>query len=155
MLHLALIAASLLAEAPAAFPRYITPVCGARVVSGFGYRVDAFTGRVAFHAGLDFAVESGQPVVASASGRAIAAERRGPYGLMIEIDHGHTDSTRYGHLSGLAVEAGDSVVQGQTIGWSGMTGRTPSPALHFEIWRDARVRDPREYLSSNPRCASR
>ena len=143
----------LLAAAAAAAPRYVKPVCTADHGSGFGYRVDPFTGKVAFHSGLDLKVAAGLPVVAAASGRVIMAERRGPYGLVVEVDHGGRDRTRYGHLGALAVESGRHVEQGEAIGWSGATGRTQAPALHFEIWRKDVVVDPRKHLHPNPRCA--
>jgi murein DD-endopeptidase MepM/ murein hydrolase activator NlpD len=156
MLSLALASALFVAAAPVAVvPRHIEPVCGARDASGFGYRVDPFTGRNSFHGGLDFSIEIGHPVFASAAGRVVAARWRGPYGLMVEIEHSRTHRTRYGHLAGIAVEHGQLVAQGATIGWSGSTGRTVSPTVHFEVWQDDSVKDPKKYLRPNPRCASR
>ena len=156
MLHLILTAASLAAQAaPASSPYYIKPVCAKNDGSGFGYRIDAFTGRVGFHAGLDFAVEPGSPVVASAAGQVVWAQTRGPYGLAVEIDHGGNHRTRYAHLSEHAVAPGQRVAQGATIGWSGATGRTSMPGLHFEVWSNDIVRDPRKHLHPNPRCARR
>lgn len=154
MLHIVFAAAFFALQAvPANSPYYIRPVCAGNGGSGFGYRIDSFTGRQAFHAGLDFEVEPGHPVVASASGRVVWAERRGPYGFAVEIDHGGTNKTRYGHLSAFAVASDQSVAQGQTLGWSGATGRTVIPGLHFEVWHDEVVLDPRKYLHPNPRCA--
>lgn len=131
----------------------IPPIC-APPSSGFGNRVDPFTGRFVFHAGLDFEVPIGTPIFASAAGKIIAAEERRPYGLLIEIDHGGAHKTRYGHLSELAVKAGDNVAQGTVIAKSGQTGRAPIPGLHFEIWRNEVVQDPRKELQSNPSCAA-
>ena len=140
-----------IAAATADIPHYIAPVC-AGPGSGFGYRIDPYTGRNAFHAGLDFEVAIGTPVFASAAGKVMAAEQRGPYGLMIEIDHGGGHKTRYGHLSELAVKADDEVAQGAIIAKSGATGRAQVPGLHFEIWRNEVVHDPRLDLHPNPRC---
>ena len=154
MLHIVFATALLaLQTAPANVPYYVKPVCAGKAGSGFGYRLDPFTGRRAFHAGLDFEVEPGHPVVASASGRVVWAERRGPYGLAVEIDHGGTNKTRYGHLSALVVASGQRIGQGETLGWSGATGRAAIPGLHFEVWRNEVVLDPRKHLRPNPRCA--
>ena len=143
----------LLAAAAIAAPRYVKPVCTADQGSGFGHSVDPFTGKVAFHSGLDLKVAAGSPVVAAASGRVTLAERRGPYGLVVEIDHGGRNRTRYAHLGWLAVESSRQIEQGETVGWSGATGRTQAPALHFEIWRNDVVQDPQKHLHPNPRCA--
>lgn len=132
--------------------RHLWPVCSDAPPSGFGYRTDPFNGRRVFHSGLDFAVEQGVPVRASLGGRVIAAERRGPYGKMVEIDHGGAERTRYAHLSAWAVMEGDRVAQGQTIGWSGQSGRAEKPLLHFELWRGETQRDPRNALDPSPRC---
>lgn len=153
MLSLVFLSGLLAAQAaPADGPHYVKPVCAGDEGSGFGYRVDAFTGRVAFHSGLDFAVEPGHPVVASAAGRVVVAGNKGPYGLLVEIDHGRGHKTRYGHLSKLAVDADRRVAQGAAIGWSGATGRASAPGLHFEVWRSMIVHDPRKVLHPNPRC---
>src|SRR6185295_16930779 len=99
----------------------VTPIQNGqyRSTSGFGYRVDPFTGRVAFHSGADMAGEFGTAILATAPGRVIAAERRGPYGLMVEIDHGRGIRTRYGHLQSAFVKAGDQVAFRQKIATMG------------------------------------
>lgn len=130
------------------------PICGPKA-TGFGYRVDPFTKRVAFHSGLDFPAPEGTPIRASASGRVIAAERRGPYGNMVEIDHGDGYRTRYGHLARFNVSDGEVVQRGQVIGHVGATGRVTGPQLHFEIWYRDVVRDPRTLLNADPACTAR
>lgn len=119
-----------------------------RSTSGFGYRVDPFTGRVAFHSGADMAGEFGTPILASAPGRVIAAERRGPYGLMVEIDHGRGVRTRYGHLQNAFVKAGDQVAFRQKIATMGSSGRSTGPHLHYEIWFNDVVRDPTKFFDA-------
>ena len=119
-----------------------------RSTSGFGYRVDPFTGRVAFHSGADMAGEFGTPVLATLPGRVIAAERRGPYGLMLEIDHGHGIRTRYGHLQSTLVQAGDMVQFRQKIATMGSSGRSTGPHLHYEIWFNDVVRDPTKFFDA-------
>jgi murein DD-endopeptidase MepM/ murein hydrolase activator NlpD len=128
----------------------VTPISHGqyRSTSGFGYRVDPFTGRVAFHSGADMAGEFGTPVLASAPGRVIAAERRGPYGLMVEIDHGRGIRTRYGHLQNAFVKAGDQVAFRQKIATMGSSGRSTGPHLHYEIWFNDVVRDPTKFFDA-------
>jgi murein DD-endopeptidase MepM/ murein hydrolase activator NlpD len=128
----------------------VTPVAHGlyRSTSGFGYRVDPFTGRVAFHSGADMAGDFGTPVLSTSAGRVVAAERRGPYGLMVEIDHGHGIHTRYGHLQSVLVKAGDMVLFRQKIATMGSSGRSTGPHLHYEIWFNDVVRDPTKFFDA-------
>lgn len=128
---------------------YIWPLpCSTRVTSRFGNRADPFTGETRYHSGIDIDGfgNDGAPVVAAASGEVITASYDSAYGNYIIIDHGST-STVYAHLSGLAVSYGDTVTQGQTIGYVGATGRATGTHLHFEVYvGDSRV-DPAQYFS--------
>jgi murein DD-endopeptidase MepM/ murein hydrolase activator NlpD len=128
----------------------VTPVATGqyRSTSGFGYRVDPFTGRFAYHSGADMAGEGGTPILASAPGRVMAAERRGPYGNMVEIDHGRGIRTRYGHLQHVFVKPGDIVHFRQKIATMGSTGRSTGPHLHYEIWFNNVVRDPTKFFDA-------
>lgn len=119
----------------------VWPLC-AEVVSTFGYRTDPFTGRTALHSAIDIGRAEGIAVVAAAAGEVIAAEERGPYGLMIEIDHGGGVRTRYGHLKEMNVVLGQHVASGQRIALTGASGRALSPHLHFELWVGDQQRDP-------------
>jgi len=130
------------------------PLC-ATDASGFGYRVDPFTGRTAFHAGLDLRANVGTPVRAPRDGAVVAAELRGPYGNMVEIDHGSGVKTRYGHLDSIAVKAGDRVAAGEIIARSGQSGRASVLHLHFEVWYRDVVWDPRRFLESGRGCGTR
>jgi murein DD-endopeptidase MepM/ murein hydrolase activator NlpD/WD40 repeat protein len=121
-----------------------------RMTSSFGYRVDPFTGKTAFHSGADLASDFGMPIFSSADGIVIASERRGAYGLMIEIDHGGGVRTRYGQLQSSLVKANATVKQGQQIATVGSSGRSTGPHLHFELWRNDVVRDPRTLLNQTP-----
>jgi murein DD-endopeptidase MepM/ murein hydrolase activator NlpD len=67
---------------------------------------------------------------------------------MIEIDHGHGFITRYGHLSGFAVAAGQTVRRGDVIGYVGMSGRSTGPHLHYEVWVHHNPVNPYSYLRS-------
>lgn len=116
--------------------------------SGFGYRVDPFTGRVAFHSGADMAGDFGTPIMATLPGRVISAEMRGPYGLCVEIDHGHGIRTRYGHLKTISVKQGDLVQFRQRIATMGSSGRSTGPHLHYEIWFNDVVRSPIKFFDA-------
>lgn len=128
----------------------VTPVPNGqyRLTSGFGYRVDPFTGRGAFHSGTDLAGDYGTPILAAAPGKVIWADRRGPYGNMVEIDHGHGIRTRYAHLQSMSVALGETVKFRQKIATMGSTGRSTGPHLHYEIWFKDVVRDPMKFFQA-------
>jgi len=114
-----------------------------RPVSGSitqGYGATSQTGFVNdvynFHNGVDFAVKSGTPVKAADSGvvKAIGDNGRYAYGKWIAIDHQNGLITLYGHFSGYAVSVGQKVARGQTIGYSGNTGFSTGPHLHFTVY---------------------
>jgi murein DD-endopeptidase MepM/ murein hydrolase activator NlpD len=115
--------------------------------SGFGRRVDPITGRMAWHAGADFAGKPGSDVVAVASGVVTFAGEKSGYGRMIEINHGAGYITRYGHHDELLVAAGDVVKKGQVIGRMGSTGRSTGPHVHFEVLKDGHPVDPARYVA--------
>jgi len=131
-----------------AFPNRL-PVVGRSVNSGFGVRRDPMTGRLARHMGIDIAAPSGTPIRASAGGKVRAAGYRGPYGYVVEIDHGNGLVTRYAHASRLYVRAGDLVMPQQKIAAVGTTGRSTGPHLHFEVIRNGVHVEPRNYLARN------
>ncbi len=115
--------------------------------SNFGYRIDPFNGRSAFHTGVDFNAPYGSPVMAAAGGVVSVAERHSEYGNMIDIDHDNGLTTRYGHLSKILVKAGDVVLKGQKIGELGQTGRATGPHLHFEVRENSVPLNPNRFLS--------
>jgi murein DD-endopeptidase MepM/ murein hydrolase activator NlpD len=119
--------------------------------SGFGYRLDPFTRGLAMHTGLDFRAEYGAPVRASGAGQVVAAESAGGYGNMVEIDHGNGLSTRYAHLSAIAVAAGQAVEAGSVLGRAGSTGRSTGPHLHYETRVDGEAVDPQRFLRAGAR----
>jgi murein DD-endopeptidase MepM/ murein hydrolase activator NlpD len=127
-----------------------TPVSAAAFdkSSGFGARVDPFTGRYAFHPGIDFAGPWGSVVHATAAGTVVFAGYRGGYGNMIEIDHGYGIHTRYGHLSSLNVHVGSRVGKGAGIGHVGSTGRSTGPHVHYEVWYDDVVKNPNNFIEA-------
>lgn len=121
------------------------PVQG-RLTSSFGQRVDPFNGEGAFHSGIDISVPYGTPVHSAADGVVTFADTMSGYGRIINVDHGHGLATRYGHLSGFAVAAGQHVRRGQVIGYVGTTGRVTSPHLHYEVRIQSVPVNPHKYL---------
>jgi murein DD-endopeptidase MepM/ murein hydrolase activator NlpD len=126
----------------------IQPVNVSYNASGFGWRFDPFTGRQAFHEGIDFAAATGTPIVAAAGGVVIAAEYHHQFGNMVEIDHGNDIVTRYAHCSRLGVKVGDIVRRGQHIADIGSTGRSTGSHLHFEVLVKGIQQDPHKFLSA-------
>jgi murein DD-endopeptidase MepM/ murein hydrolase activator NlpD len=112
-----------------------TPVDGARISSGFGMRMHPILGFSKMHKGVDFAVASGTPVMAAGSGVIDYAGANGSYGYYLRIKHDAIHSTAYAHLSRFAqgMRTGKHVAQGQTVAFSGATGRATGPHLHYEV----------------------
>jgi len=123
------------------------PVHSGYISSMFGNRTDPFTGRAAFHKGVDFAGREGSEVVAVASGVVIWSGDRYGYGQMVEINHGNGYVTRYAHNSDNLVAVGDTVKRGEVIAVMGSTGRATGPNLHFEVLHNGRVVNPLSYVN--------
>lgn len=118
---------------------FVWPVSGP-VTSGFGWR----WGRM--HEGIDIAVANGTPVVASASGTVIVAGWMGGYGNLVVVDHGNGVATAYAHNTSITVGTGQAVSQGQLIAYSGNTGNSTGPHVHFEVRVGGGAVDPLGYL---------
>ncbi len=116
--------------------------------SGFGVRFDPFTRRPAFHSGLDFVGGFGVPIYSTAPGVVSFTGVRSGYGNTIEIDHGRGFKTRYAHLQGIGVRAGQRVAVGQRIGAMGSTGRSTGPHLHYEVWVNGRAQNPDRFVKA-------
>jgi len=110
----------------------IIPVQG-WFMSGFGYRLDPFTGLIKMHEGIDIAAPIGTPIVAPADGSVSATGEKPGFGITIEIDHGYGLVTFYAHLQRCKVEPGMIVRRGDIIGYIGTTGKTTGPHLHYEV----------------------
>jgi len=123
------------------------PVMGP-ITGSFGERVDPFNGEGAFHSGVDISCHYGQQVIAPSDGIVTYADFYSGYGRMIVIDHGNGVTTRYGHLSGLAVADGQSVRRGQVIGYVGLSGRSTGPHLHYEVRIHDTPVNPHKFLRS-------
>jgi murein DD-endopeptidase MepM/ murein hydrolase activator NlpD len=114
--------------------------------ASFGNRADPFTGMRDFHPGIDISVPRGTPVTAPADGVVVFCGTKGGYGNIIVLDHGYGTVTRYGHLDGFNVRPGQRVKRGDVIGFSGNTGRSTAPHLHYEVWVHDQMRNPIEYI---------
>lgn len=119
----------------------------ASINSGYGYRKDPFAKKYAFHSGIDFDASLNQPIVATADGVVKHAGWYQSYGKTIIVKHKNGYETLYGHLNSLKVKKGEKVTTGQLIGNAGSTGRSTGPHLHYEIIKNGKKVNPREYLS--------
>jgi murein DD-endopeptidase MepM/ murein hydrolase activator NlpD len=121
-----------------------TPIDGARLSSGFGFRRHPILGYSKMHAGVDFAAARGTPIFASGDGVVTFAGYNGSYGKFVRIKHNDTFSTAYAHAHRIApaVRKGTSVRQGQVIAYVGSTGRSTGPHLHYEILKNGRQVNP-------------
>lgn len=118
-----------------------------KINNEFGFRRNPFGGRTyEFHGGMDIDGERGDQVFAPASGVVTEAGWKGGYGNMIEVDHGNGLKTRYGHLSKIDVQIGDSITRGQVMAFVGSTGRSTGPHLHYELRLNDRPINPRRFL---------
>jgi murein DD-endopeptidase MepM/ murein hydrolase activator NlpD len=117
----------------------IWPVSGP-ITSPFGMRWGSL------HPGIDIGAGYGTPIRAAAAGRVIVSGYNGGYGNLIVIDHGRGLATAYAHQSRLAASVGQSVSQGQVIGYVGSTGFSTGPHLHFEVRVNGTPVDPLGYL---------
>jgi murein DD-endopeptidase MepM/ murein hydrolase activator NlpD len=121
------------------------PVRGA-VNSEFGMRQSPWTSEPEFHSGLDIRADRGTPIYAPAAGTVAYAGNGQDYGTTIILDHGQNLRSLYGHLSKVNVQNGQRVERGAVIGWTGNTGRSSGPHLHYEILVRGQAVNPRAYL---------
>jgi len=124
------------------------PIVGGWISSHFGYRSDPFTGRGAFHAGVDFAAPPGTKVESTGPGVVSFAGFKPGYGNVVEITHPTGYVTRYGHNSRNLVREGETVQKGQAIAMIGSTGRSTGTHVHFEVERDGKKVNPMRYLDN-------
>jgi murein DD-endopeptidase MepM/ murein hydrolase activator NlpD len=123
------------------------PIMGP-ITSGFGQREDPIlgNGEGEFHTGVDIGAPNGIPIRATGDGIVKTAEMSNGYGREVVIDHGHGVETLYGHMSGFAVSAGQTVVRGEVIGYVGHSGRTTGSHLHYEVRIHNTPVNPHKYL---------
>lgn len=119
----------------------------AQIVTDFGNRSHPILLEVKHHNGIDYNVEVGTEVWASASGIITDLGLKGSLGKTVTIDHGNGFVSIYAHLSSInELLVGDLVEQKQIIGLSGNTGLSVSPQLHFELLKDNKNVNPADYL---------
>jgi murein DD-endopeptidase MepM/ murein hydrolase activator NlpD len=124
------------------------PAQGGWISSGYGYRTDPFTGRRAFHEGVDIAARAGTGIRALADGVVSYAGRKPGYGLVVEINHGNGYQTRYAHARKLIAKVGQRVRKGDTVALVGSTGRSTGAHVHVEVLKNGQAVNPRMYLSA-------
>lgn len=125
------------------------PVTWGWLSSRFGRRTDPFTGRLAWHEGVDFAGKEGSDIISVGGGVVTWAGDRYGYGLMVEVNHGGGFTTRYAHAKEVLVNVGDIVKQGEPIAKMGSTGRSTGPHVHFEVRKNGKAVDPTRYTYRN------
>ncbi|MCG8535252.1 MAG: peptidoglycan DD-metalloendopeptidase family protein [Pseudomonadales bacterium] len=125
------------------------PVTWGWLSSRFGRRTDPFTGRLAWHEGVDFAGKEGSDIISVGGGVVTWAGDRYGYGLMVEVNHGGGFTTRYAHAKEVLVNVGDIVKQGEPIARMGSTGRSTGPHVHFEVRKNGKAVDPTRYTYRN------
>ncbi|AWB58932.1 MULTISPECIES: M23 family metallopeptidase [unclassified Colwellia] len=128
--------------------RYLSgrPIVKGWLSSYYGIRKDPFNGKAAMHKGVDFAGKEDADIIATASGVVSWASDRYGYGQLIEINHGDSLKTRYGHNKEILVAVGDVVNKGQVIAKMGSTGRSTGPHVHYEILHNNKQIDPKKYV---------
>ena len=118
-----------------------------RLSSYFGYRTDPYYKVPKFHEGVDFSAPIGTDIYTTGDGIVIAADRsKSGYGNQIVIDHGFGYKTMYAHLQSFKVRLGEHVKRGQVIGTVGSTGKSTSPHLHYEVWKNNSPVNPINYF---------
>lgn len=128
------------------------PVVRGYISSGFGRRLDPFSGNLALHQGIDFATgKQGEEVLAMAAGVVSFSGYKEGFGNMVQLDHGNGFETLYAHARTTQVKVGDVVKKGQVIALSGTSGRATGPHVHFEVHKNGRVVDPASYIHSTIR----
>lgn len=126
------------------------PILSGWLSSRYGTRIDPFSGKKAWHDGVDFAGKAGSNIVAVASGVVSWSGERYGYGKMVEVAHGDGVITRYAHNQENLVKVGDMVRRGDVVALMGNSGRSTGPHVHFEVHKNGRPVDPASYLRRTP-----
>ncbi len=118
-----------------------------KITSGFGMRMHPVLKKEMMHNGVDFSANEGTPIMVSANGTVRTAEFIENYGNRVIIDHGNGYSTSYSQMQKYLVEPGQTVKKGEIIGYVGSSGLSTAPHLHYEIMKDGKYVDPKDYLN--------
>lgn len=121
------------------------PVLG-HITDSFGARLDPFSGEGAFHTGVDVASDYGAPVHATADGVITIAGNHSGYGRLVVIDHGFGITTWYAHLSSFSAVPGARVKRGEVVGYTGISGRSTGPHVHYEVRMNNAPVNPWRYM---------
>ena len=116
------------------------------ITSGFGWRIDPFTGKQTFHKGIDIATNLGNPIVATADGVVVETKNDRIGGKTILISHGGGLSTLFYHLDKILVRPGQKIRRGDIIGLVGKTGKALGPHLHYEVQVNGKSVNPLQYI---------
>jgi murein DD-endopeptidase MepM/ murein hydrolase activator NlpD len=117
-----------------------------RFASGFGPRMHPIYKRRLFHYGMDFTSPTGTEIYATGNGKVVEVKTsRHGYGKTILVDHGYGYKTRYAHLSKFNIKTGQKVNRGAVIGYVGSSGTSTAPHLHYEVIRNGKKVDPKDY----------
>jgi murein DD-endopeptidase MepM/ murein hydrolase activator NlpD len=127
----------------------IWPVMG-HITDSFGERLDPFSGEGAFHTGVDVASDYGAPVRATADGVITIAENHAGYGRLVVVDHGFGITTWYAHLSAFSAVVGSRIKRGEVVGYTGISGRSTGPHVHYEVRVNNKPVNPWRYMKSSP-----
>jgi murein DD-endopeptidase MepM/ murein hydrolase activator NlpD len=137
-----------MAFADSSYTPSIWPVLG-HITDGFGERLDPFSGEGAFHTGVDVATDYGAPVHATADGIVTIAENHAGYGRLVVIDHGFGITTWYAHLSSFSAIPGTRIKRGEVIGYTGISGRSTGPHVHYEVRMNNAPVNPSRYMKGS------
>ncbi len=119
-----------------------------RLSSGYGYRIDPIYKTRRMHWGVDFSLEVGTPVYATGDGNVrMTRTSISGYGKQVEIDHGFGYVTKYAHLDKYIVKKGQLIKRGDLIGYSGNSGKSTAPHLHYEVKLNGKKINPIHYFS--------
>lgn len=138
-----------LSFADSSYTPAIWPVLG-HITDSFGERLDPFSGEGAFHTGVDVATDYGAPVHATADGIVTTAENHAGYGRLVVIDHGFGITTWYAHLSSFSAIPGSRIKRGEVLGYTGISGRSTGPHVHYEVRVNNAPVNPWRYMRSTP-----
>jgi len=121
----------------------------AKLVSGFGVRINPFHKGQYHHDGVDIASPRGTLVLATAPGRVILVKKSdlvAGYGNYVEVDHGNGYVTRYSHLEDISIREGQAIKKGQALGSVGSSGGSIAPHLHYEVINQGKNVDPVKFI---------
>ena len=124
---------------------FIWPTTVRTITSPYGYRYHPISGTYKFHSGIDIGASYGSPVYAAAAGVATKSYDASGFGNYVTINHGNGYTTLYGHMSSVIVSTGQSVSQGQVIGYVGSTGASTGPHLHYNVYYNGSLTNPLSY----------